>query len=199
MTDMKQKVFAFLVFILSINSANAQKAGFELAIPAIDIVIESLNGDISNSFIGFNAGMTFDFPISENISISPDILFYQKRGIYSKHYFNDFYSISYLDMPIHITGKKYYNDMVVYFKAGPYIGYGLGANEYTDDYRYHIKLRDKESVLARTDVGVSFALNFGTEEVYIGISFEQGLKNISNISSRTTKTRACSLSLGCMF
>ena len=196
---MKKIIPILCLFFFSLSSINAQKTGLEFSFSVLDLIYACFNEQSPNNFVGFSVGAVADFPLSENTSIEPELLFYQKRGVYSKKILEDFYSISYINIPVHFIGKIPFNDWFTYIKAGPFISYGIGAKEYIGDSSYRVKLHDKESDLKDIDVGISFGVGMGVDQIYFGVLYQKGFLDISNITSRTTKTRVLSISLDYLF
>ncbi|MBP5588966.1 MAG: PorT family protein [Bacteroidales bacterium] len=197
---MKKIIPIFCLSILSLSSVNAQRTGLEFSFSVLDLIYACLDDEQwPNNFVGFNIGAIEEFPLSENISVEPALLLYQKRGVYSKKILEDFYSISYINLPLHFVGKIPFNDWFAYIKAGPFISYGIGAKEHIGKDSYRIKLKDKECELKDIDAGLSFGIGMGVDQIYFGVLYQKGLLDISNISSRTTKTRVLSISLDYLF
>ena len=197
---MKKNLSILCLFFLSLSSINAQRTGLEFSFSVLDLLYACFDEEQpSINFVGFSFGAVEEFPLSEKIFVEPAVLYYQKRGVYSKKILEDFYSISYIEVPVHLKGKVLFNDWFAYFKAGPYIGYGLGAKEHLGENSYRIKMHNEESELKDLDVGVSFGVGMGIDQISFGVLYQKGLLNISNITSRTTKTRVFSISLDYLF
>ena len=197
---MKKSLSILCLFFLSLSSINAQRTGLEFSFSVLDLLYACFDEEQpSINFIGFGIGVIEEFPLSDKISVEPALLYYQKRGVYSKKILEDFYSISYLEVPVHFKSKILFDDWFAYLKAGPYIGYGLGAKEHLGENSYRIKMHNEESELKDLDVGVSFGVGMGIDQISFGVLYQKGLLNISNITSRTTKTRVFSISLDYLF
>ncbi|MCU0359069.1 MAG: PorT family protein [Cyclobacteriaceae bacterium] len=105
------------------------KAGVSLAKVSIsDDIKNEFYSDPSISYkTGFIVGLAVQFPISDMISIQPELLYHQKGYKLSDEFdglnYNETVTLNYLELPIMVNfafGNFYAN-------AGPFLAYGLGG------------------------------------------------------------------------
>jgi len=138
------KRILFIAFLLSgstllMAQTFIPKAGVSLAKVSIsDDIKNEFYSDPSISYkTGFIVGLAVQFPISDMISIQPELLYHQKGYKLSDEFdglnYNETVTLNYLELPIMVNfafGNFYAN-------AGPFLAYGLGGK-----YNWNIPPRE---------------------------------------------------------
>ena len=185
-----------ILFVLSMSAhTSAQpvygfKGGFNFANM---LVIDDYNNEASNCKmnLGFNAGVTAEFPINEIFSIETG-LFLSERGYKTVIKENDYrntlkFTLFYLDIPLTV---KRYLDMSgrkLYGLLGPYFGtgiYALAKDILRSEGNYE---KDTQKIkwgsdgdIKRYDFGLSFGAGVEIEVFHFELMYNLGLVNISN-------------------
>ena len=189
---MKKMVFtavAVLVFGLT-NAQDAVKATSEVKFGAkggvnFANVVGDDAGD-ANMFVGFNAGFFVEIPVTDKLTIQPEIL-YSAQGSKSEG-------------PLVIDGSLYdvkatmklnYINIPVMFKynvvekfsleAGPYVGFLTTAKMKVDVDGYGSATEDMKDLVKSTDFGVALGMNYDFSDViFANVRYQGGLTQIGD-------------------
>ena len=189
---MKKMVFtavAVLVFGLT-NAQDAVKATSEVKFGAKGgINLANIVGDDAgdaNMFVGFNAGFFVEIPVTDKLTIQPEIL-YSAQGSKSEG-------------PLVIDGSLYdvkatmklnYINIPVMFKynvvekfsleAGPYVGFLTTAKMKVDVDGYGSATEDMKDLVKSTDFGVALGMNYDFSDViFANVRYQGGLTQIGD-------------------
>lgn len=195
---MKKIIVTFSFFLFIAFNANAQfgvRAGVNLANVSVSDGDESL--EYSN-LLGFQAGVTYDYAINENLSFNPGLLFSMKGAKFNLDFggttFESKTKLNYIEVPLDFS----YAAGAVNINAGPYVALLMSANVDAEG----------ESMDIKDDVkGVDFGLNFGlsydvNEMISVGAQYGLGLSNIDDSgegSEVTIKNKVISFYAGYAF
>jgi len=136
-------------------------------------------GDI-NARIGFHAGVTAEFSLTEMISLQPEALVSLKGFDGADPY--------YLEVPINVKFNFPLNADKVFLAVGPYVAYGIsGANNYFDYYKS-----------LDYGLGIGAGYDFG-EKWEFGLGYQMGLANINDVGTDNVKQNNVTLSVGYKF
>lgn len=169
----------------------------------------------ASSLVGFQAGLMLDAPITDQLSIRPQLL-YSVKG--AKQTLNAQgvnleakVAVNYLEVPIQLTYGFEVGEGRVVIGAGPYLGYGLSGstkstvtfNGQTETETEDITFGD-DGDLKRIDIGLHFSAGYELSSgLMVSGYFSPGLTNISNNATvgtnESAKTTAFGLSLGYFF
>lgn len=157
--------FIFLAFV-SISKAQFEfRAGINLAKQTIETQGLIIGIDYE---IGFNAGITYDKMLSENLSFRPGLLFSAKGYKLELPGRNKTVSrFNYLEVPLDVV----YHAGSLNIHAGPYVGILMSAK--TDGV-------DIKDVAETLDLGLNFGGSYDiSSNVGVGINYGLGLSNIA--------------------
>jgi hypothetical protein len=182
-----KKILLTLITIIAVNaSINAQmrfgvKGGLNLAsISTSDKTVPT------SSALGFHGGIVLDAPLSESISIQPNLLFSQKgfsldaSGISSKVTFN------YIEIPVNFL---YNATDALTIGAGPFLGYALSASAKTTfNGQTQTTDVDFDNKSQRVDYGLNITAGYEIiEGLVISANYSLGLANL-NKDATTSST-----------
>ena len=180
---------AVLVFGLT-NAQDAVKATSEVKFGAKGgINFANIVGDDAgdaNMFVGFNAGFFVEIPVTDKLTIQPEIL-YSAQGSKSEG-------------PLVIDGSLYdvkatmkfnYINIPVMFKynvvekfsleAGPYVGFLTTAKMKVDVDGYGSATEDMKDLVKSTDFGVALGMNYDFSDViFANVRYQGGLTQIGD-------------------
>jgi hypothetical protein len=139
---------------------------------------------------GFQAGIMFDKPLTENISLRTGAL-YTLKGFAEKMSEDDYnlemsLNMNYIDIPLEFVYKTPVNNAQFLLSAGPYLGIGLNANlrfkeEYmgeTYEESESIQFGSEDEVLNRFEGGVRIGTGIQYNHVQFELNYSRGLTNI---------------------
>ncbi len=154
----------------------------------------------SDSRIGFSGGLFMEYPLSDLISIQPEILFIQKNQKESEDFFelngfNDFNdfddfddeplvetTLSYIDVPVLLkVNIPLEGDVQPFITVGPYVGYLLDAKDNlngTDEFDDFDDIGSIKDLVKDFNYGliIGGGVNFGN--LFLELRYDMGLANI---------------------
>ena len=185
----------FFIGILSVLSLCATFAQVRFGVTA-GLNASSFTGDVSDAKFkaGFQAGVLADLGISENFSIIPELLFSQRGYKYDMGSESVSTTLNYLQLPVNIAVKfdvGYGSKLFIF--GGPYIGYGISANE--------VKFGSNNDEIKPLDFGVNVGLGYQFERVFFKLQFNPGLTNMmnENTGNNVTKNTNVAVTAGYFF
>lgn len=207
------KLLALLTILCFSLNSYAQSLG-----PKIGINIASWGGDDSltddlNSVVGVQLGAAFELPVSDRVSILPEVLYFQK-GAGEEFSFAGSTSetdvfLNYLEIPI--LAKVYFNDgpTKIYGTAGPSIGFGLNGKviDETAGNRTEMDLDFKNDEIATVDfslsVGAGTQFSIGPGNLFFDIRYLLGLNTADDTNPKSQRddifNRGFGISTGVLF
>lgn len=216
------KLFAVSIFMLSTTGIFAQTLGVQAGLNFSTIRFSDDDGSYNDDFdskVGFNAGLTAEFPIAEMFSIETGLLVSTKgvRSTLETNVFGvttkatDKLNLVYLDIPINARVNIPIGNTKIFATTGPYIGIGLTGKAKSelevngDTTKETVDVSwgndDLEDDFKRLDFGVSLGGGIQIRAVEVGISYAVGLANTSPFNGNGTKrtNRVLSVSVGYKF
>lgn len=206
-----------LVAILGISIASgiqAQTLGVKGGLNFANVLSKDNQETYSKDFkslLGFHAGLTLDFPLSDMVSFQTGAILNTKgfkfESLQSLGKISVSANLLYVDVPLHLKATFGSNDLKIFALAGPYIGWGLSGKAktevtiagVTDKSEEDVKFgSDKTDDLKRLDYGVSVGAGIELNRVTIGATYNLGLANLSVDTSNGNKhnNRVLQISLG---
>lgn len=207
------KLLVLLTLVCFSLNSHAQAFG-----PKIGINIANWGGDDAltndlNSILGIQLGAAFELPVSDHLSILPELLYFQK-GAGEEFSFlgstseTDFF-LNYFEIPV--LAKVYFNDgpTKIYGTAGPSIGFGLNGKviDETGGSRTEMDLDFKNDEISTVDF--SFSLGTGTQfsigpgNLFFDIRYLLGLNTADDTSPKSQRddifNRGLGISTGVLF
>lgn len=169
----------FVVLVMSIATFGyAQSIGVRTGINSSVI---DYDGEVSDPLRSFTIGIFGDFELAQNLSISPELMFYNIGSTYEYEgyerpgTFRDKSIVQTIALPVNLK----YTTGPVYFESGPQINFWLGEKYIDEEYDTTEKY-DREELKASI-----FMWNFGTG-VNVADNISVGLRYGFNISKLTT-------------
>lgn len=190
------------------------KAGLNLS----NMLMKSSDELVSDNYkmnIGFNAGITAEFPISGVFSFEPG-LFISTKGFHestnvtvdgvaveSKSKIN----LLYIDIPLTAKATFDVGNYQVFGVFGPYIGMGLSGKNKTEVTSMGATTNDDMDIewgegddkdLKRLDAGLIFGAGVERSAYQLGITYGLGLANIAAFNTDTfqVKNRVLAITVG---
>ena len=189
---MKKMVFtavAVLVFGLT-NAQDAVKAtsdvkfGVKGGINLANIVGDDA-GD-ANMFVGFNAGFFVEIPVTDKLTIQPEIL-YSAQGSKSEgplvidgslYDVKATMKLNYINIPVMF---KYNVAEKFSLEAGPYVGFLTTAKMKVDVDGYGSATEDMKDLVKSTDFGIALGMNYDFSDViFANVRYQGGLTQIGD-------------------
>ena len=169
---MKLKIVVLACFVCQLTFAQDWDLGVK---GGINVAWADINlpTDI-NSTVGFHLGGYASTPITDQISLQPELLF----SVYGfkSDFFDDKRNVTYLSIPVVI---KYYLLKNFNLHAGPQLGFLVEASDNFDD------------VLKSTDFGVLFGAEYNINELLgLGFRYNLGISNVLDIPETDIKIRS---------
>jgi hypothetical protein len=117
------------------------------------------SGFLDNA-IGFQAGLAFDFALSDWFHLQPNLMLIRKGAKYEGNGISGSLAENYLEVPVLVSVKIY----AIRLNAGPYFSLSLGAS----DGNYE-----------SGDYGISLGGGFDISDFYIGMFYDYGLADVN--------------------
>ena len=210
---MKKMVFAALA-VLVFGFTNAQdevKATSEVKFGAKGgINLANIVGDDAgdaNMFVGFNAGFFVEIPVTDKLTIQPEIL-YSAQGSKSEGPLNiegDIYDVkatlkmNYINVPVMF---KYQVADKFSLEAGPYVGFLVSAKVKAEVSGFGSATEDAKDLFKSTDFGLGLGMNYEFSDViFANARYQAGLTEIgdSEAGGNSVKNSVFQIGLGFRF
>ncbi|HBD26579.1 porin family protein [Flavobacterium sp.] len=210
---MKKMVFAALA-VLVFGFTNAQdevKATSEVKFGAKGgINLANIVGDDAgdaNMFVGFNAGFFVEIPVTDKLTIQPEIL-YSAQGSKSEGPLNiegDIYDVkatlkmNYINVPVMF---KYQVTDKFSLEAGPYVGFLVRAKVKAEVSGFGSATEDAKDLFKSTDFGLGLGMNYEFSDViFANARYQAGLTEIgdSEAGGNSVKNSVFQIGLGFRF
>lgn len=208
------KKYLILILVLSISiQAYSQTYRLKGGASLNKTLFENETGNVSDVFNlslpGFQVGASLENYIFNNLSLEYGLLVSLKGfkldelqdgvTIRNKTY------LYYLDFPLAFKLNLNWDTKSNWYLAtGPLFSFGMGGN-YTTVYDWSgskkaekekVEWGDEEGELKRLDLGVLFGAGVEFSRWQVGLTYNLGMVNISNVSSNTLKNRQWLISVG---
>ena len=189
---MKKMVFtavAVLVFGLT-NAQDVVKATSDVKFGAKGgINLANIVGDDAgdaNMFVGFNAGFFVEIPVTDKLTIQPEIL-YSAQGSKSEgplvidgslYDVKATMKLNYINIPVMF---KYNVAEKFSLEAGPYVGFLTTAKMKVDVDGYGSATEDMKDLVKSTDFGIALGMNYDFSDViFANVRYQGGLTQIGD-------------------
>jgi len=159
--------------------------------------------------IGFTAGITFDYILSDPFFMRTGLEFAMKGAKYKKGEVDITVNPMYIQLPIHAGYKLPLAEGVnCSIHAGPYLAYGIagkikpktitpGMGSEDEETDFFGNKEDGGNKKFDFGMGLGMGVEFGRFEV--GVGYDLGLVNISRDNDAKLRTMNAYLALGCRF
>ncbi|WP_051359903.1 porin family protein [Adhaeribacter aquaticus] len=198
-----KKILCLLVACLGLTFAQAQstRIGLKGGLTYSNIAGDLENESIYQNKLGFNGGITANFPVIGNfLSIQPEILYNQKGYQYQDEEFT-FLGITrerkgkrnfnYIDVPV----LAKINAGGIFFEAGPQISYLLGVRDNTEETINGIENKNYQRInkddLAELEIGYAVGLGFqASNGVSLGVRYNGSVQDLAKNTGNDELTNA---------
>lgn len=191
-----EKLFKYLIIVSIISTSllmqTELKAQQKVGIKG-GLNLSNLTGDTNdkNLLAGFHVGGWLEAPVTEALSIQPELLFSQK-GLKQDYNWDELnvetrLRLNYLEIPVNLV---YHLSKDFSFEGGPYIGYLLSAkmeatSENNSGSIEYLKELDRND-FNQFDFGLGFGLRYYFNPLYLGFNYKAGFANITNNEKTNT-------------
>ncbi len=215
---MFRKVYVvLLVAVLTAGYAQAQftfgvRAGFNLTNISAKYDGKKESGDDKNKFKpGFQIGVVGEYALSDAFAIQPGILI-ATQG--SKYKFSETYggttyeskgstNLTYIQIPINAQYKLDLGGATLLLQAGPYLGYAISgkykSEEDGEKSDQKIKFGSDNDKVNPFDFGLGLGAGVQFSNFQVGLGYNFGLTNLSNIDKQKMKNNGLALTVTYMF
>ena len=123
---------------------------------------------------GANAGVTVDLALGKDFFVRPGVMFSMKGAHYENRRYDN---LNYLELPVLMAYKERVgNHMDVDFQTGPYLAFGISGkiNKKAENYAVPSFVNEYR----KFDFGWNFGMGMDIYKLYIGISYDCGLRQL---------------------
>ncbi|MDR0823739.1 MAG: PorT family protein [Prevotella sp.] len=166
--------------------------------------LSNLTGDSdgTKAKIGFNAGVTVDFGIAQDVYLLTGLEYSLKGAKLSDEGETMKLGLSYIQLPIHVGYKLAVAEGTnIVFHAGPYLGYLAGGNWSYDGASIGIFSDAGEAIskFKRFDFGVGLGVGAEFGKIGVGLGWDFGLAKIMDEANVSVKNSNAYLTVGYKF
>ncbi len=200
------KIFFRLLLVVSLSmaylSSNAQSLIVKGGLSMSNMTIKDDNVTYSDDFktkTGFHIGIAGELPLFGGVMFEPGLMFATKG--YKVDLGDVSVSLNYIDIPLNLKYKLDIGDFAVWGSVGSYVGIGLsGKHKMTllgKDVENDVKFGEDED-FKMLDYGLGFGAGVEYHRIILGVYYNIGLANISNIdlANHKTNNKVFNISLG---
>lgn len=171
------------------QSSNVTKFGVKGGVNFSNLYTD--NADDENVLTGFNIGLYAKVPVTNSISIQPEV-YYTGKGaevVYNNAFATGTakFKLNYIEVPIMLVANVTKNFNV---QVGPYAGYlisGKTTNE-SSGGTYNFEDNINTDDFNKIDAGVAAGLGIDLETVNFGVRYNYGLTKVGKENSTTNQT-----------
>lgn len=159
--------------------------------------------------LGFQGGVEIDFNIFRSLSLNTGA-YYTQKGY--KTEYSDYRgkmettdNVAYVEVPVLVSYRVKLSDAAdFHLNVGPYFAFGIGGKQKTASTfpglkDYEIDSFDEYDGMKKSDVGMHIGIAVVYADIYFGVSYEHGLKNVSNVPKADFKNGSIGISVGYNF
>ena len=193
MKNSKIILAALVLSFMGYTNANAQsnvtKFGVKGGVNFSNLYTD--NADDENVLTGFNIGLYAKVPVTNSISIQPEV-YYTGKGaevVYDNVFASGTakFKLNYIEVPVMLVANVTKNFNV---QVGPYAGYlisGKTTNE-SSGGTYNFEDNIDTDDFNKIDAGVAAGLGLDLETVSFGVRYNYGLTKVGKENSTTNQT-----------
>lgn len=177
-------VFSFASAQEEVKTASKTKFGAKGGINLANIVGDDA-GD-ANMFVGFNAGFFVEIPVTDKLTIQPELL-YSAQGSKSEgplviegnvYDVEATIKLNYINIPVMF---KYQVADKFSLEAGPYVGFLTNAKMKVEVVGYGSDTVDMKDMVKSTDFGLGVGMNYEfSDVVFANARYQGGLTQIGD-------------------
>ncbi len=200
------KVFFRFLLIMGLSmaylSSNAQSLIIKGGLSMSNMTIKDDNATYSDDFktkTGFHIGVAGELPLFAGVIFEPGLMFATKG--YKIDLADASISLNYVDVPLNLKYKLDIGNFAIWGSVGPYIGVGFsGKRKMTllgKDIEEDVEFGEDKD-LKMLDYGLGFGAGIEYHRIILGVYYNTGLANISNIdlANHKANNKVFNISLG---
>ncbi|MFE3872459.1 porin family protein [Flavobacterium sp. ZS1P70] len=181
MKNLKIILASLVLTFMGYTNANAQsnvtKFGVKGGVNFSNLYTD--NADDENVLTGFNVGLYAKVPVTNSISIQPEI-YYTGKGaevVYNNAFASGTakFKLNYIEVPVMLVANvtKIFNVQV-----GPYAGYLISGKTTNESGTYNFQDNINTDDFNKIDAGVAAGLGIDLETVSFGVRYNYGLTKV---------------------
>lgn len=159
------------------QSSNVTKFGVKGGVNFSNLYTD--NADDENVLTGFNIGLYAKVPVTNSISVQPEI-YYTGKGaevVYNNAFANGTakFKLNYIEVPVMLVANVTKNFNV---QVGPYAGYLISGKTTNESGTYNFQDNINTDDFNKIDAGVAAGLGLDLETVSFGVRYNYGLTKV---------------------
>ncbi|MFE3867228.1 porin family protein [Flavobacterium sp. LS2P90] len=179
-------VLTFMGYTNATAQSNVTKFGLKGGVNFSNLYTD--NADDENVLTGFNIGLYAKVPVTNSISIQPEI-YYTGKGAevaYSTPVNGTAkFKLNYIEVPVMLVANVTKNFNV---QVGPYAGYLISGKTTNESGTYNFQDNIDTDDFNKIDAGVAAGLGIDLETVSFGVRYNYGLTKVGKENSTTNQT-----------
>jgi len=170
-------VLTFMGYTNSNAQSNVTKFGVKGGVNFSNLYTD--NADDENVLTGFNIGLYAKVPVTNSISIQPEI-YYTGKGaevVYNNSFASGTakFKLNYIEVPVMLVANVTKNFNV---QVGPYAGYLISGKTTNESGTYNFQDNINTDDFNKIDAGVAAGLGLDLETVSFGVRYNYGLTKV---------------------
>ena len=170
-------VLTFMSYTNSNAQSNVTKFGVKGGVNFSNLYTD--NADDENVLTGFNIGLYAKVPVTNSISIQPEV-YYTGKGaevVYNNVFASGTakFKLNYIEVPVMLVANVTKNFNV---QVGPYAGYLISGKTTNESGTYNFQDNINTDDFNKIDAGVAAGLGFDLETVSFGVRYNYGLTKV---------------------
>lgn len=179
-------VLTFMGFTNSNAQSNIAKFGVKGGVNFSNLYTD--NADDQNVLTGFNIGLYAKVPVTNIISIQPEI-YYTGKGaevVYNNAFAKGTakFKLNYIEVPVMFVANVTKNFNV---QVGPYAGYLISGKTTNESGTYNFENNINTDDFNKIDAGIAAGLGLDLETVSFGVRYNYGLTKIGKENTTTNQ------------
>ena len=159
------------------QSSNVTKFGVKGGVNFSNLYTD--NADDENVLTGFNIGLYAKVPVTNSISVQPEI-YYTGKGaevVYNNAFASGTakFKLNYIEVPVMLVANVTKNFNV---QVGPYAGYLISGKTTNESGTYNFQDNINTDDFNKIDAGVAAGLGIDLETVSFGVRYNYGLTKV---------------------
>jgi hypothetical protein len=168
------------------QSSNVTKFGVKGGVNFSNLYTD--NADDENVLTGFNIGLYAKVPVTNSISIQPEV-YYTGKGaevVYNNAFASGTakFKLNYIEVPVMLVANVTKNFNV---QVGPYAGYLISGKTTNESGTYNFQDNIDTDDFNKIDAGVAAGLGLDLETVSFGVRYNYGLTKIGKENTTTNQ------------
>jgi hypothetical protein len=169
------------------QSSNVTKFGVKGGVNFSNLYTD--NADDENVLTGFNIGLYAKVPVTNSISIQPEV-YYTGKGaevVYNNAFASGTakFKLNYIEVPVMLVANVTKNFNV---QVGPYAGYLISGKTTNESGTYNFQDNINTDDFNKIDAGVAAGLGLDLETVSFGVRYNYGLTKVGKENTTTNQT-----------